>query len=93
VQRRGVVVALFLGLFLLFPQTGYATVESTLQAIQTELIGKLLPVAAILGLIVAGFSFVMGHQNARSHLILAVIGAIIGFGAPSIVALIRSLVH
>jgi type IV secretory pathway VirB2 component (pilin) len=75
------------------PTIAYATVESSLRNIQTELTSKLLPIAAILGLIVAGFSFVMGKENARNHLVLAVIGAIIGFAAPSIVSLIQQLVR
>jgi type IV secretory pathway VirB2 component (pilin) len=75
------------------PELGFCTVESTLGAIQSRLISQVLPLAAILGLVFAGFSFVMGSPNARSHLILAIIGAVIGFGAPSIVQFIQQLVH
>lgn len=75
------------------PEVASASVESTLSAIQNKFIGTLLPVMAIIGLIIAGFSFVMGNQNARQHFILAVIGALIGFGAPSIVSFIQGLVH
>lgn len=78
---------------LIIPSIGFCSVESSLQAVQSKLVGTLLPLAAICGLVVAGFSFVMGHANARQHLIYAVIGAIIGFGAESIVALIRGLIH
>ncbi len=71
----------------------YASVESTMQAVQNHLTGSILPLAAVLGLIFAGLSYVAGSPNARSHLVLAIIGAVVGFGAQSIVDLIRSLVR
>lgn len=88
-------VALFLrGIsLLLFSCDAYASVQSSLQAVQSQLVGTFLPLAAVCGLIIAGFSFVMGHPNARQKFMLAIAGAIIGFGAESIVALIRSLIH
>ena len=86
-------LVMFFGLYFLFPTIGYCDVHSTLESIQSELIGKLLPLAATLGLVAAGFSFVLGHENARKHLQLAIFGAVIGFGAPHIMRLIQSLVH
>lgn len=83
-----VIVALFF-----IPDLAFCSVESTLNAVQQKFIGTILPVLAVIGLLIAGFSFVMGSPNARSHLTLAIIGAIIGFGAPSIVGFIRGLVH
>ncbi|MGE4133293.1 MAG: TrbC/VirB2 family protein [Bdellovibrionales bacterium] len=80
------------GLFLM-PALAHASVESSLMAVQTRLIGTILPLAAILGLVFAGLSFVAGSQNARSHLMLAIFGAVIGFGAPSIVSWIQGLIH
>ena len=80
------------GLFLI-PATGYASVESTLTAMQTRLITTVLPLVAILGLVFASLSFAMGSANARQHLILAIIGAVVGFGAPSIIAFIRQIVN
>jgi type IV secretory pathway VirB2 component (pilin) len=82
-------VALFLGV----PAIGYGSVESTLSAIQGRLITTVLPLAAILGLVYAGLSFVAGSANAKGRLVLAIIGAVVGFGAPSIMEFIRSLVH
>ncbi len=73
--------------------SGYCSVESSLGAIQSKLISTILPMAAILGLVIAALSFVAGSQNARSHLILAIFGALIGFGAPSIVEFLRGLVN
>ena len=63
------------------PMLGFCSVESSLAAVQTKLIGTILPLAAIIGLVFAGLSFVAGSPNARNHLILAIIGAAIGFGA------------
>lgn len=80
-------------IYFAFPEIAYASVEGTLTNIQTKLITVILPLAAILGLVVAGLSFVAGSPNARSHLFLAIIGAVVGFGAPSIIAFIRSLVQ
>lgn len=79
--------------FVLMPLCAHATVESSLMAVQSRLIGTILPLAAILGLVFAGLSFVAGSQNARSHLMLAIMGAVIGFGAPSIVSWIQGLIH
>ena len=82
---------LFLGLTL--PEIAIGSVESTLSVMQTKLISTILPLAAILGFVFAGLSFVMGSPNARAHLVLAIIGAVVGFGAPSIIAFIRELVQ
>lgn len=75
------------------PTIAFCSVESSLMAVQEKMVGTLLPLAAMCGLVVAGLSFVAGSPNARRHLTLAIIGAIIGFGAESIVSLIRSLIH
>lgn len=84
---------LTLGVLLLLPAIGYGSVESTLSNIQGRLINTILPLVAILGLVWAGLSFVMGSPSARSHLMLAIFGSLIGFGAPSIVVFIRGLVN
>lgn len=75
------------------PTTGFCSVESSLIAVQTRLVGTIVPLAAILGLIFAGLSFVAGSPNARSHLMLAMLGAAVAFGASSIVSFIQGLVH
>lgn len=84
---------LFALIYLAFPAVGFASVESTLSAVQTKLISTVLPLAAILGLVFAGLSFVAGSPNAKGRLMLAIMGAVVGFGAPSIMEFIRSLVH
>lgn len=78
---------------LFVPAIGYCSVESSLMAVQNRLIGTILPLAAILGLVFAGLSFVMGSPNAKTHLTLAIIGAVVGFMAPSLVSWIQGLVH
>lgn len=84
---------IFMAILILMPALAHASVESSLMAVQSRLIGTILPLAAILGLVFAGLSFVAGSQNARSHLMLAIFGAVIGFGAPSIVSWIQGLIH
>ncbi|MBI2712752.1 MAG: hypothetical protein HYX41_07870 [Bdellovibrio sp.] len=92
VQRIAIPVSVLV-LGLLLPQVGFCSVEGSLSAIQHKLIGVILPAAAILGLIIAALSFVAGSPNARQHLILAMMGAAVGFGAPSIVSFIRDMVN
>lgn len=92
-KNQKIISALLLILIMAFPMLGFCSVESSLAAVQTKLIGTILPLAAIIGLVFAGLSFVAGSPNARNHLVLAIIGAAIGFGAPSIVSWIQSLVH
>jgi type IV secretory pathway VirB2 component (pilin) len=75
------------------PYAAIASVESSLAAVQDKLVGTLLPMAAMLGLVIAGLSFVAGHANARQHLIYAMVGAGVGFGAESIISMIRGLIH
>lgn len=93
VQSRKYFMFSVLLMALLVPTVGYCSVESSLMAVQNRLIGTILPLAAILGLVFAGLSFVAGSPNAKSHLMLAIMGAVVGFGAPSIVSWIQGLVH
>lgn len=80
-------------IFIAAPMIACASVESSLAAVQDKLVGTLLPLAAMCGLVFAGLSFVAGQPNARTHLIYAIFGAAIGFGAESIISLVRSLIH
>jgi len=84
-----------IGVMTLFlaPMIAFASVESSLAAVQAKLVGTVLPLAAMCGLVFAGFSFITGQPNARSHLVYAILGAVIGFGAESIISLVRSLIH
>jgi type IV secretory pathway VirB2 component (pilin) len=92
-SQRVLFFSFFALALVLAPVAGYCSVESSLMAVQGRLIGTILPLAAILGLVFAGLSFVAGSPNAKGHLMLAIIGAVIGFMAPSIVSWIQSLVN
>jgi type IV secretory pathway VirB2 component (pilin) len=94
-NRRYVPVLYFAAFaaILMIPSIGYCSVESSLMAVQSKLITTILPLAAVLGLVFAGLSFVAGSPNARNHLVLAIMGAVIGFGAPSIIQFIQQLVN
>jgi type IV secretory pathway VirB2 component (pilin) len=83
-------IAFFMGLS---PILANASVQSSLENIQTTLVGRIGPVVAILGFVFAGFSYVSGSPNARAHLVLAIIGAGVIFGASSIVSFIQSMVN
>lgn len=77
----------------LVPMLAYASVESSLMAVQSKLISTVLPIGGMLGLGFAAVSFFMGSPNATQHLKLAVFGAAIGFGGPAIIEFVRSLIH
>jgi hypothetical protein len=85
-------VFMFLAL-LLTSQFAHASVESSLLGLKTVLIGSILPIFAVLGLGFAAFSFFTGNPNAKQHLVYAVIGSVILFGAQSIVDLIQRVVR
>lgn len=71
----------------------HASVESSLMGLKNVLLGSILPIFAVLGLGFAAFSFFTGNPNAKQHLIYAVTGATILFGAQSIVDLIQGTVR
>jgi type IV secretory pathway VirB2 component (pilin) len=85
----------YLGAFfyVLVPVFAHATVQTSLQNLQSQLLTTFLPIASVLGLIFAGLSYLVGSPNARSYLGYAILGAVVGFGAESFVTLIRSIVH
>ncbi len=93
IDQKQVMKVLSLIIIIIAPMIACASVESSLAAVQDKLVGTLLPLAAMCGLAFAGLSFVAGQPNARMHLVYAIIGAAVGFGAESIISLIRSLVH
>jgi hypothetical protein len=70
-----------------------ASVESSLLGLKTVLLGSILPIFAVIGLGWAAFSFFTGNPNAKQHLIYAVTGSVILFGAQSIVDLIQRVVR
>ena len=85
-------IFLIIALFAIAPFT-QASVESSLMGLKNVLIGSILPIFAVLGLGFAAFSFFTGNPNAKQHLVYAVTGATILFGAQSIVDLIQRTVR
>lgn len=77
----------------ILPLLAIASVESSLMSVQRELVGTFVPIAATLGFIFAGISYISGNPNGRAHLVLALIGAGVAFGASSIMSLIQNLIH
>ncbi|WP_415061570.1 TrbC/VirB2 family protein [Bdellovibrio sp.] len=77
----------------LTPFLAQASVESSLVGIQSKLTRVILPVLSVIGIAVAGLSFLTGHENAKKHIIYAIIGTIIGFGAQSISDMISQTVR
>jgi len=78
---------------LVSPELAVASVESSMMAVQQKLVGTILPLLSVLALLFAALSYLTGSPNARSYLGAAIIGAVVAFGAESIVNLIRSVVH
>lgn len=71
----------------------HASVESSLMGLKVVLLGSILPIFAVIALGFAAFSFFTGNPNSKQHLIYAVIGAVILFGAQSIVDLLERTVR
>ena len=75
------------------PETCHASVESSLMGLKSKLIGVILPVLSVCGLVFAGFSFFTGQEQAKQHIIYALLGCAIGFGAQAIVDFISQTVN
>lgn len=71
----------------------HASVESSLLGLKTVLLGSILPVLAVIGLAFAGFSFFTGNPNAKQHLMYALIGCTVIFGAQAIVDMMQRVVR
>ena len=85
---------LLTGAFLwLFEEQAMASLESSLIGIKSKLTGVILPVVSVIGLVVATFSFITGNPNAKQHIIYALVGSAMGFGASSIIDFIRFTVY
>ncbi len=78
---------------LLLPELSFASVESSLVAIQTKLTRVILPTLSIIGIAWAAFSLMTGNERAKTHLWYAIIGSVIGFGAQAIVDFISQTVR
>lgn len=79
--------------FSIAPLLAQASVESSLLGVQTKLTRVILPVLSVIGIALAGLSFITGNENAKKHIIYAIIGTAIGFGAQSIADMISQTVR
>lgn len=75
------------------PETCHASVESSLLATKAKLTGFILPVLSVCGLVLAALSFFTGNEKAKQHILYAVIGCAIGFGAQAISDFISQTVN
>ena len=89
-NKRNLLIAI---IFLFATPLAHADVESSLLGLRVVLLGSILPIFAVIALGFAAFSFFTGNPNAKQHLIYAVSGAVILFGAQSIVDLIQRVVR
>jgi type IV secretory pathway VirB2 component (pilin) len=74
---------------LAFSLNANASIESSMYAFRSQLSGVFLPALALVGIVIAGISLAFGHQNAKNHITMAVLGSVIGFGADSIIEFVR----
>lgn len=78
---------------LILPELAHASLESSLSGIKTKLTGVILPLLSVIGIAIAAISFFTGNQNAKQHIVYAVLGCIFGFGAQAIVDFISQTVR
>ncbi|HEY8270660.1 MAG TPA: TrbC/VirB2 family protein [Pseudobdellovibrionaceae bacterium] len=94
INKKVVFFILILGLLVqITPEMGLASVESSLMGIQTKLTRVILPTLSIIGIAWAAFSLMTGNEKAKTHMLYAIIGSVIGFGAQAIVDFISETVH
>lgn len=75
------------------PDVAFADFEGSLRNMKSQLSNVVLPLLAVIGLLVASFSYLTGNINAKQHITYALIGAGVGFGAQAIIDFISSSVH
>lgn len=95
IKKYGLLFSLLIAVVMLLfvPDFAFASLESSLNGIRTKLTGVILPVLSVIGIALASVSFFTGNPQAKQHIFYAVMGAIIGFGAQSIVDFIAQTVR
>lgn len=68
----------------LIPDLAHASLESSLGGLKSKLTGVILPLLSVIGIAIAAISFFTGSQNAKQHIVYAILGCIFGFGAQAI---------
>jgi hypothetical protein len=92
-KKETIVFVLMVAGLMLIPELGFASVESSLMGMQMKLTRVILPVLSVIGIAWAAFSFITGHENAKKHILYAVLGSALGFGAQAIVDFISQTVQ
>ena len=92
-KRQNVLVILMVLGLMLVPEFCFASVESSLLGMQLKLTRVILPVLSVIGIAAAAFSFITGNENAKRHILYALFGSAIGFGAQAIVDFISQTVQ
>ena len=92
-KKENIVFILMVMALMLIPELGAASVESSLMGMQMKLTRVILPVLSVIGIAWAAFSFITGHENAKKHILYAVLGSALGFGAQAIVDFISQTVQ
>lgn len=73
----------------LCPVMANASLEGAMYSLRTQMSTVFLPALSLVGIVIAAISMAMGHQNAKNHITMAVIGAVVGFGADNILDFVR----
>lgn len=71
----------------------FASVESSLGQIKSQLTGVILPTVSVIGMTFAAISFFTGNPQSKQHIMYAILGCIFGFGAQAIVDLLGNIVR
>lgn len=92
--RQGLILfAVMAAILVLLPELAHASLESSLIGIKSKLTGVILPLLSVIGIAIAAISFFTGNQNAKQHIVYAILGCIFGFGAQAIVDFISQTVR
>lgn len=91
--RPYLAMAAAVALVLFVPGLAHASLESSLEGVKLKLTAVILPVLSVIGIALAAVSFFTGNPQAKQHIFYAVIGAMLGFGAQSIVDFIAQTVR
>ena|ERR1035438_5431950 len=82
-----------MGVIMLTPALCSADFQSSLEGVKNKVTFVILPTLSVIGLAFAAISFFTGNPQARQHIIYAILGCLFGFGAESIMNLIRETVR
>jgi type IV secretory pathway VirB2 component (pilin) len=97
-RRRSAVAFVVIGLLgvvalVSVPELAHASFESSLVDLKSKLSGVVLPLLSVIGMLIAAFSYLTGNPEAKRHIIYALIGAGVGFGAQAIIDFISSTIR